>query len=44
MFILHFNSHMGISVVNKERGDIDKVISSLKEALAEAQASKSASA
>lgn len=32
--------HMGISVVDKQRGDIDKVISSLQEALQEARASK----
>jgi alanine-glyoxylate transaminase/serine-glyoxylate transaminase/serine-pyruvate transaminase len=31
---------MGISVVDKQRGDIDKVISSLQEALQEARASK----
>lgn len=32
--------HMGISVVDKERGDIDKVINALKETFAEARASK----
>lgn len=31
---------MGISVVDKQRGDIDKVINSLQEALQEARASK----
>ncbi|PCH44378.1 PLP-dependent transferase [Wolfiporia cocos MD-104 SS10] len=32
--------HMGITVANPERGDIDKIISALKESLAEAFASK----
>ncbi|KAI8974542.1 PLP-dependent transferase [Trametes punicea] len=32
--------HMGVSVVDKSRGDIDKVIAALKESLAEAKASK----
>ncbi|KAI0658012.1 PLP-dependent transferase [Cubamyces menziesii] len=32
--------HMGVSVVDKMRGDIDKVIAALKESLAEAKASK----
>lgn len=31
---------MGVSVVDKTRGDIDKVIAALKESLAEAKASK----
>jgi alanine-glyoxylate transaminase/serine-glyoxylate transaminase/serine-pyruvate transaminase len=33
--------HMGITAVDNKRGDIDKIISSLKESLAEARASKS---
>ncbi|KAI0644186.1 PLP-dependent transferase [Trametes meyenii] len=32
--------HMGVSVVDPQRGDVDKVITALKESLAEAQASK----
>jgi len=32
--------HMGITAVNNQRGDIDKVIKALKESLAEAKASK----
>ncbi|KAI0629160.1 PLP-dependent transferase [Trametes polyzona] len=32
--------HMGVSVVDPQRGDIDKVIAALKESLAEAKASK----
>ncbi|KAL6304498.1 PLP-dependent transferase [Sparassis latifolia] len=32
--------HMGISVVDKERGDVEKVITALKESFAEARASK----
>ncbi|KAI0372731.1 PLP-dependent transferase [Pilatotrama ljubarskyi] len=32
--------HMGVSVVDPRRGDIDKVIAALKESLAEAKASK----
>jgi alanine-glyoxylate transaminase/serine-glyoxylate transaminase/serine-pyruvate transaminase len=31
---------MGISVVDSQRGDIDKIINSLRESLAEAKASK----
>ncbi len=36
--ILH--SHMGISVVDAQRGDIENVITALKESVAEARASK----
>ncbi|KAL7280868.1 LOW QUALITY PROTEIN: hypothetical protein ACG7TL_005812 [Trametes sanguinea] len=36
--------HMGVSVVDKSRGDIDKVIAALKESLAEAKASKNVNA
>lgn len=32
--------HMGASVVDKSRGDIDRVISGLKEAVVEAKAEK----
>lgn len=32
--------HMGASVVDKSRGDIDRVISGIKEALVEAKAEK----
>lgn len=35
--------HMGVSVVNTERGDVDRVIKSLQEVVAEANATKSAS-
>jgi alanine-glyoxylate transaminase/serine-glyoxylate transaminase/serine-pyruvate transaminase len=31
---------MGVSVVDPSRGDIDKIISAVKESLAEAKASK----
>jgi hypothetical protein len=31
---------MGVSAVDKQRGDIDQLINSLREALAEAKASK----
>ena len=34
------NSHMGTTVVDKSRGDIEKVINVLKESLAEALESK----
>lgn len=34
--------HMGVSVVQPERGDLDKVITGLKESLADAKASKNA--
>ncbi|TDL23675.1 PLP-dependent transferase [Rickenella mellea] len=34
--------HMGLSVVDKERGDVEKILKALKETLAEAKASKSA--
>ena len=32
--------HMGVSVVDSSRGDIDKIISAVQETLAEARASK----
>ncbi|KAF8582723.1 PLP-dependent transferase [Ramaria rubella] len=32
--------HMGVTVVDKQRGDVEKIISSLQEALAEAKAAK----
>ncbi|GJE91136.1 alanine--glyoxylate aminotransferase family protein [Phanerochaete sordida] len=35
--------HMGVTAVNPERGDLDRVIAGLKESLAEAKASKQAS-
>lgn len=31
---------MGVTVVDSQRGDIEKIVSSLKEAVAEAKASK----
>ncbi|KII85820.1 hypothetical protein PLICRDRAFT_44235 [Plicaturopsis crispa FD-325 SS-3] len=34
--------HMGVTVVDGQRGDVDKIVKSLKEALAEAKASKNA--
>ena len=34
--------HMGISAIDQSRADVDKVIAALKEALAEAKASKNA--
>lgn len=34
------NSHMGTSVVDKSRGDIDRVIAALKESVHEALESK----
>ncbi|EGN92187.1 hypothetical protein SERLA73DRAFT_147539 [Serpula lacrymans var. lacrymans S7.3] len=34
--------HMGVSAIDAQRGDIDKIISALKETLAEAKASKKA--
>lgn len=34
------NRHMGITVVDSQRGDIDKIINSLRESLAEAMAGK----
>jgi alanine-glyoxylate transaminase/serine-glyoxylate transaminase/serine-pyruvate transaminase len=33
--------HMGITVVERERGDVDKILESLKASIAEAKASKS---
>jgi hypothetical protein len=40
--ILSTKRHMGTTVVDKQRGDIDKVITALKESLEEALASKKA--
>ncbi|KAI0794015.1 PLP-dependent transferase [Fomes fomentarius] len=34
--------HMGVTAIDKQRGDVDKVIAALKESLAEAKASKNA--
>jgi len=37
---LILNRHMGISVVDAQRGDIDKIIRSLRESLTEVKAFK----
>jgi alanine-glyoxylate transaminase/serine-glyoxylate transaminase/serine-pyruvate transaminase len=39
LLLIH-NRHMGITAVDSQRGDIDKIISSLKDSLVEAEASK----
>jgi hypothetical protein len=42
-FLNDFYSHMGITVVDRSRGDVDKIIDSLKATIEEAKAAKKAS-